>query len=202
MGAPVNSSFSIMPVITSRVSKRRRNSVPQVGWTLLPFQIMRRQVGGVGVHLVAVPWLARTAAAATTMGDAAIAIGRQVDHLTFPCVGVEGPAVAKHHWLSCAPVFVINLRTVFRRNCAHRLSPFFITGTDGQFRYLAEAGFMGFALGFLNLGIAIMYSGRTPEGVPDAITASANIFCNRAASCAPTQKIQRQSDRDRDSQEP
>jgi hypothetical protein len=81
------------------------------------------------------------------------------------------------------------------------LSPFFITEPDGQFRYLAEAirvfdspeaGFMGFALEPLNLGIAIMYSGRTPEDVPDAITASANISCNRAASCAPTQKIHRQ----------
>jgi hypothetical protein len=77
---------------------------------------------------------------------------------------------------------------------------FFITGTDGQFRYLAEAirvfdppdaGFMGFALEPLNLGIAVICSGRKPEDVPDAITASANIFCNRAASCAPTQKIQR-----------
>ena len=53
------------------------------------------------------------------MGDAAIAVGRQEDHLAFPSVGVEGPAVAEHHWLSLAPVFVIDLRTVFCRNCAH-----------------------------------------------------------------------------------
>src|SRR5450756_3128536 len=35
------------------------------------------------------------------------------------------PAVAEHHRLSCAPVLVIDLRTVFRRNRAHCLLPFY-----------------------------------------------------------------------------
>jgi hypothetical protein len=33
--------------------------------------------------------------------------------------------VAEHHRLSCAPVLVIDLRTVFRRNRAHCLLPFY-----------------------------------------------------------------------------
>ena len=56
----------------------------------------------------------------------------------------------------------------------------------------ARAGFMSFPFAPLNLGIAVIYSGRKREDVPDAITASASIFCNRAASGTPTQKIQHQ----------
>jgi hypothetical protein len=37
----------------------------------------RREVVGVGVHLVAIPGLARTAVAAAAMGDAAVSAGAQ-----------------------------------------------------------------------------------------------------------------------------
>jgi hypothetical protein len=39
------------------------------------------QVVGIVVHVVAVPWLARTAVAAPVMGDAAVAVAGQEDHL-------------------------------------------------------------------------------------------------------------------------
>src|SRR5450830_674769 len=53
------------------------------------------------------------------MGDAPIAAGGQEHHLSLPTIRTEGPAVAEHHRLSCAPVLVIDLRTVFRRDRAH-----------------------------------------------------------------------------------
>ena len=78
-----------------------------------------RQVVGVGVHIVTVPGLARTAVAATIMGDAAIAVGSQVDHLAFPGIGIERPAVAEDDGLSRAPVLVVDFRAVFGGDCAH-----------------------------------------------------------------------------------
>ena len=91
------------------------------------FQVERfdelREVVGIGVHVVAIPGLARPAVAATVMGDAAIAVGGQKQHLSLPAIRTEGPAVAEHHRLSCAPVLVIDLRTVFRRDRAHCLAP-------------------------------------------------------------------------------
>src|SRR5450759_32324 len=62
--------------------------------------------------------------AATVVGNAAIAVGGQKHHLSLPAIGTEGPAVAKHHRLSCAPVLVIDLRAVFGRNRAHAPAPF------------------------------------------------------------------------------
>ena len=82
-----------------------------------------RQVVGVGVHVVAIPRLARTAVAATIMGDTAIAVGRQVDHLAFPGIGAERPAVAEDDGLSRAPVLVIDLRTVFGGDRVHVIVP-------------------------------------------------------------------------------
>ena len=73
-----------------------------------------REVVGVGVHLVAVPGLARAAMTATVMRDAAIAIGCQEEHLRLPAIGAQRPAVAEHDGLSRAPVLVIDLCSVFR----------------------------------------------------------------------------------------
>ena len=69
----------------------------------------RRQVVGVGVHVVAVPGLARTAMAAAVMGDAAVAAGGQKHHLVFPGVRAQRPAVAEDDGLSAAPVLVVEL---------------------------------------------------------------------------------------------
>ena len=82
-----------------------------------------RQVVSVGVHVIAIPGLARPAMAATIMGDAAAVVGRQEHHLAFPGIGAERPAVAENDGFSCAPVLVIDLRTIFRVECAHCLPP-------------------------------------------------------------------------------
>src|SRR5450759_4539625 len=91
-----------------------------------------REVVGIGVHIVATPWLARPAMATTVVGDAAIAVGGQEHHLSLPAIRTEGPAVAEHQRLSCccAPVLVIDVRTVFGRDRAHRLSP--LPSTDSR----------------------------------------------------------------------
>src|ERR1035437_11121026 len=79
-----------------------------------------REVAGIGAHIVATPGLARPAMAATVMGNAAIAVGGQEQHLSLPAIRTEGPAMAEDHRLCCAPVLVIDLRTVFRSNRTNR----------------------------------------------------------------------------------
>ena len=71
-----------------------------------------REIVGVGVHVVAVPRLARAAMAAAIMGDAAIAARREEEHLVLEGVGAERPAMAEDDRLSRAPVLVVNLRPV------------------------------------------------------------------------------------------
>ena len=53
----------------------------------------RREVVGVGVHVVAVPGLARAAVAAAVVGDAAVAAGGQKEHLVFE--GVRARAASR-----------------------------------------------------------------------------------------------------------
>ena len=78
-----------------------------------------REVVGVGVHVVAVPGLARAAVAAAVVGDAAVAARGQEEHLVFEGVGAERPAVAEDDGLSGAPVVVVDLRAVLGRDRAH-----------------------------------------------------------------------------------
>ena len=56
-------------------------------------------VGGIVVHVVAVADLARTAVAAPVMGDDAITLRDEVEHLGVPVVGAQRPAVMKHQRL-------------------------------------------------------------------------------------------------------
>ena len=88
----------------------------------------RREVVGVGVHVVAVPGLARSAMAAAVMGDAAVSAGGQKEHLVFQGVRAQRPAMAEDHGLSAAPVLVVELDVagIFfaDSNVRHRHSPF------------------------------------------------------------------------------
>src|SRR5262249_30967616 len=88
-----------------------------------------RQVVGVRVHCVAIPGLARPSVAATVMGDAAIAAGSQKQHLVFPRVRAEWPAVAEDDGLSCAPVLVVDPCAVLGNDRARKAlsSVIFIT---------------------------------------------------------------------------
>ncbi len=96
------------------------------------FQIERfdelRQIIGVGVHVVAVPRLARSPVAAAVMSDAAITAGCQIKHLVLKGIRTQRPAVTENHRLPAAPVFVVNLDVggIFFTDCnvRHRYSPF------------------------------------------------------------------------------
>ena len=90
-----------------------------------------RQVVGVGVHVVAVPGLARSAMAAAVMGDAAVAAGGQKEHLVFPGIRAERPAMAEDYGLSAAPVLVVDLRAVFGRDRGHGMPSFALVGRGG-----------------------------------------------------------------------
>src|SRR5437899_2704994 len=72
----------------------------------------RRQIVRVGVHLVAIPRLTRSAVAAPIVCDASVAARREKDHLVFPGVSAERPPMAEDDGLSAAPVLVIDLRAV------------------------------------------------------------------------------------------
>ena len=70
---------------------------------------MRRErgdVGGIGVHVVAGGGLARAAMAAPIVGDDAVALLEEEQHLCIPVVARQGPAVMEHDWLTGAPVLV------------------------------------------------------------------------------------------------
>jgi hypothetical protein len=52
--------------------------------------------------------------AAAVVGYAAVAAGGQIKHLVFKGIRAQWPAVAENYGLSAAPVFIIDLGTVFR----------------------------------------------------------------------------------------
>src|SRR5437899_3323991 len=72
------------------------------------------------IHVMAVTGLGGTAMSAPVVGYDAIAMLEEEHHLRVPIVGRQRPAVAKHDGLTFAPVLVIDLRSVFRRDCCHR----------------------------------------------------------------------------------
>ncbi len=79
-------------------------------------------VGGVGVHVVAVSGLGGTAMPAAIMGDHAIAVGEEEHHLRVPVVRGERPAMMEEEGLTCAPVLEVDLRSVFHCDGVHGIS--------------------------------------------------------------------------------
>src|SRR5262249_52879184 len=77
------------------------------------------EIIGVGIHVIAGPWLARTSVAAAVMGDAAIAARREEEHLVFERIRGKRPAMAEDNRLPGAPILVIDLGAVFGCDCAH-----------------------------------------------------------------------------------
>ena len=53
------------------------------------------------------------------MGDAAIAFGRKEEHLRFPAIGCERPALAESDGLTRSPVLVADLCAVLGGESAH-----------------------------------------------------------------------------------
>ncbi|MNW70606.1 hypothetical protein D3C74_499880 [compost metagenome] len=56
---------------------------------------------------------------ATVVGDDPVAVGGQENHLRFPTVGVQRPAVTEDNRLTGAPVLVVNLDAVAGSESAH-----------------------------------------------------------------------------------
>jgi len=84
------------------------------------------QVVGVGVQVVAVPRLARSAAATAVVRDGPVAAGCDQEQLVIPSVGGERPAVAEQDRLAAAPVLVENLGAVRGGDGSHQISPWFV----------------------------------------------------------------------------
>src|SRR5271168_1359823 len=78
------------------------------------------KIVGVGVHIVAIPRLLGTAVPSPVGSDNSIAALAEKQHLSVPVVRGERPAMAEYDGLSRAPVFVVNLCTIFRRDRRHR----------------------------------------------------------------------------------
>src|SRR5256885_2923797 len=104
-----------------------------------------RQVIGISVHVVSIPRLAGTAVTATIVRDAAIALRGEKEHLRFPGIGTQRPAVAERDNLSGLrpPFLVVNLRSIFCRDRAHVCLPWFgfwLSPRDATFFFQAEDG--------------------------------------------------------------
>src|ERR1700730_537883 len=82
-----------------------------------------RQVVGVVIHVMTAIGLRRTSMSPSVVSYDTIAVVEEEHHLRVPIIGRQRPAVAKHNGLTFAPVFVVNLRSVFCRNRGHRCSP-------------------------------------------------------------------------------
>jgi hypothetical protein len=82
-----------------------------------------RQIVRIGIHVIALPGLARPPVAAAVTPDDAIAVRRQEEHLVFERVGRERPAVAEHHRLPASPVLVLDAGSVLCRDRACHLDP-------------------------------------------------------------------------------
>src|SRR5260221_5277885 len=93
-----------------------------------------RQVGGVGRHVVAVPGLAGTAVAAPVVRDATVAARGEEEHLVFEGVRAERPAVAEDDGLALAPVLVVDLGAVLRRDVSHAGFSWRSVGREGYGR--------------------------------------------------------------------
>ena len=83
----------------------------------------RGQVVGVVVHVVTVAGLRGAPVPAPVMGDDAVAVLQEEQHLGVPVVGRQRPAVAEDDRLARAPVLVEDLRAIGRGDRAHALPP-------------------------------------------------------------------------------
>src|SRR5436190_11854620 len=85
----------------------------------------RRGIGCVVIHIMAAAHLARATVPAAIMGDDAIALVDEKEHLGVPVVGAQRPAVVKDNRLGGLrpPVFVEDLQAVFGGDRGHGIVP-------------------------------------------------------------------------------
>ena len=81
----------------------------------------RRGIRRIMIHVVAFRDLGRTAVAAAVMGDDAVAVRDEEQHLRVPIVGGERPSVMEHDRLGVlgAPILVEDLDAVFGGDVGH-----------------------------------------------------------------------------------
>src|SRR5437762_1696397 len=81
------------------------------------FQIERfnqlREIVRVGVHFVAGPWLTGPPMTTAVVRNTSESVLTQENHLVFPCVRAQRPAVTEDYRLSLTPVFIVDTRSVF-----------------------------------------------------------------------------------------
>src|SRR5258708_10313417 len=77
------------------------------------------------IHGMAATGWGGTAIAPPVVRYDAIAVVEKEQHLRVPIIGRQRPAVAKHDGLTFAPVLIVDLRPIFRRNCRHVMFSFF-----------------------------------------------------------------------------
>ena len=82
-------------------------------------------VSGVGVHVVAVHCLSGTTVPAAIMSDYPETALQKKHHLGIPVVSGQWPTMMKKKRLTTTPIFVVNLRPIFRRNYSHVMFSFF-----------------------------------------------------------------------------
>jgi hypothetical protein len=83
----------------------------------------RSEVIGVVIQIVAVADLCRAAVAAAIVGNHAIAVIEEEQHLRVPIVGRERPAMTEDDGLTFAPVLIENINTIFGLDEAHMSLP-------------------------------------------------------------------------------
>lgn len=78
-----------------------------------------REIVGVVIHVMAAAGLGGAAVAAPVVGDDAIAVCEEEQHLRVPVVRRQRPAVAEHDGLPPAPVLVEDLDAVLGGDRGH-----------------------------------------------------------------------------------
>jgi hypothetical protein len=82
----------------------------------------RSQIVSVVVHVVTVAGLRRASVPPTVMGDDAVAVLQEEQHLGIPVISRERPAVAEDDRLARAPVLEEDLRAIGRGDRLHALA--------------------------------------------------------------------------------
>src|ERR1700746_3589693 len=79
----------------------------------------RRQVVGVVIHIMAFADLAGPTMSPAIMGDHAITLAEEKQHLRVPIIGRKRPAMAEDDGVALPPVFVEDFDSVLRRDHWH-----------------------------------------------------------------------------------
>src|SRR5438874_3348492 len=83
-----------------------------------------RQVVGVMIHVMAPAGLGGAAVTSSVMGDDAIAVLEEEQHLRVPIIGRQRPAMAEHDGRTFAPILVEDLNAVLGGDRAHGVFPY------------------------------------------------------------------------------